>query len=103
MSTIEDPNTGTDIHENLETAKDPAEADDARKSRRQFFTGALTTIGAGLVVGASGKLLESEKSATDIRSRIVSRIQKELASTKARRFGAIRQDRRRSQQVYEVR
>jgi len=83
MSATDDPKNRTDVSEDLQTAEDPTEADDNRKSRRQFFAGALTTIGAGLVVGASGKLLDSEKSATEIRSRIVSRIQKELASSRA--------------------
>jgi hypothetical protein len=54
-----------------------------RSARRQFFTGALTTLGAGLVVGASGQLSDTQKSATEIRSRIMSRIQDELASSSA--------------------
>ena len=83
MSATDDPKTTTDVNEDLQKTEDPTEADDNRKSRRQFFAGALTTIGAGLVVGASGKLLDSEKSATEMRSRIVSRIQKELASSRA--------------------
>lgn len=83
MSVTDDPKAKTDVKEELQTAGEPAEVDDNRKSRRQFFAGALTTLGAGLVVGASGKLLDSEKSATEIRSRIVSRIQKELASSRA--------------------
>lgn len=80
MRTTDDPKAG--VNEEVETG-DPKQADDSRKSRRQFFTGALTTVGAGLVIGAAGKLSESENSANEIRSRIVSRIQKELASSRA--------------------
>ena len=75
--------TRTDVNEDL-TAQEPTESDNNLKSRRRFFAGALTTIGAGLVrAGAAGQLLDSEKSATEIRSRIVSRIQKDLAGSRA--------------------
>ena len=82
MSEKDELKTRTDVNEDL-PAQEPTEADDNLKSRRQFFAGALTTIGAGLVVGAASQLLDSEKSATEIRSRIVSRIQKDLASSRA--------------------
>jgi|SwirhisoilCB2_FD_contig_31_14261720_length_434_multi_5_in_0_out_0_1 hypothetical protein len=53
-------------------------------SRRKFVTGMATALGAAAVVAVtSGKSeskesINAEKSATDVRSRIVSRIQEEL-------------------------
>jgi hypothetical protein len=46
--------------------------------RRQFFTGMATALGAGVILHATNNASASEKSATDVRSRILSRIQSDL-------------------------
>jgi hypothetical protein len=46
--------------------------------RRQFFTGMATALGAGVILHATSNASASEQSASDVRSRILSRIQSDL-------------------------
>ena len=46
--------------------------------RRQFFTGMATAVGAGIILGAAESASGAEKSAAEVRSRILSRIQNDL-------------------------
>ena len=52
-------------------------------SRRQFFTGMATALGAGVVLHQAQQLTAAEKSAAEVRSRIVSRIQEELKKSQS--------------------
>ena len=69
-----------EIKENLEnpTVADSPEEKETNSGRRQFFTGIATAIGAGLVLHGTQQISEAENNATQVRSRIVSRIQEEL-------------------------
>jgi hypothetical protein len=46
--------------------------------RRQFFTGMATALGAGVILHVADKASASERSASEVRSRILSRIQSDL-------------------------
>lgn len=46
--------------------------------RRQFFTGMATALGTGVLLHAASGASASEKSAAEVRSRILSRIQSDL-------------------------
>lgn len=57
-----------------------ASPDDKKPSsgRRQFVTGMATALGAGVILSATNSSEASEKSAAEVRSRILSRIQSDL-------------------------
>ncbi len=46
--------------------------------RRQFFTGMATALGAGVLFHVADRVSASERSAAEVRSRILSRIQSDL-------------------------
>jgi len=81
MPEPKDESNGLGAENSLDATNSHANSSDKEKqpsTRRQFVTGMATVLGGGLLINAGHKLSTTEDSATEVRSRILSRIQEDL-------------------------
>ncbi|MET0646161.1 MAG: hypothetical protein ABW208_06030 [Pyrinomonadaceae bacterium] len=77
MSDITENQTHAEVTD--ETTAEASSTDEKPpQGRRQFFTGMATALGAGIILSAAESASGSERSAAEVRSRILSRIQSDL-------------------------